>query len=84
MGTTYVSNRRAPEWRVAGEREHLIIERQFHDPGNAWAVLTGCREIITPSARDIRLNAQDYRGKVPRCRVCELAEPALRDSTRGL
>lgn len=82
MPTVHVSNQRVPEWRVAGEQEHLIVERQFHDPGNAWAVLTACRQIITPSARDIRLNEEGYEGKVPRCRSCVMAEPTLADAPR--
>lgn len=81
--TVHVSNQHAPEWRVAGEREHLIVERQFHDPGNAWAVLTGCGQIITPSARDIRLNEQGYQGKVPRCGSCEIVEPTLTNTPRA-
>lgn len=75
-----MSNARAPEWRVAGEQEHLILERQFYDPGNAWAVLTGCNKIITPSQRDIRLNAEEHSEKVPRCRVCAIREPELVDA----
>lgn len=80
VSTVHVSNQRAPEWRVAGEQEHLIVERQFHDPGNAWAVLTACRLIITPSQRDIRLNETGQGEKVPRCRSCEIVAPTLRDA----
>lgn len=83
MSTVHVSNQRAPEWRVAAEQEHLIVERQFHDPGNAWAVLTACRLIVTPSARDIRLNEEGYEGKVTRCQACEIVEPTLADAAKA-
>lgn len=55
----------APYWGCLGEREHLIVERQFHHGTNAEAVATACGDIGTPSARD-------RRGNAPRCKPCEL------------
>lgn len=75
MPTVYVSNQQSPEWRVVAERQHLILERQFADEINSWAVATACGLIVTPSARDTRLNAEDYEGEeVPKCRSCEVVE----------
>lgn len=77
--TVYVSNQRSPEWRVVAERQHLIVERQFADEINTWAVATACGLIVTPSATDTRLNAEDYADDVPRCRSCEVVEEDVVD-----
>lgn len=77
--TTHVSNQRAPEWRVAGEQQHLIIERQTTGV-NMFAVSTACGLIITPSQRDIRLNERDNHEDVPRCRSCEVVEADMGDA----
>lgn len=56
--------RRRGEWRVAGEREHWIIERNFHhDP---WTVGTACDLLIKPSAKDSRTDPS----QVQRCPAC--------------
>lgn len=57
---------RPPEWRVAGERGHLIIERNYHH--NPWNVATGCGEMIQPSAKDSTADIKNY----PLCGACEV------------
>lgn len=56
--------RRQGEWRVAGEREHFIIERNYHH--NPWNVGTACDQLIKPSEKD----ALTDPSQVERCRVC--------------
>lgn len=60
--------RRKRDWRVVGERGHLIIERHFHHV--PWNVATACDLLITPSAKD---SVTDIN-QVQRCPACVMIE----------